>query len=947
MMNTKTIISALALGSLSVATAFAVDNYGLRRAQPQDMLPKAKAAPQTSQRKPFAKTQNKFVEKSHNSFALRDGWTMFEEDCIVSSPTNIFADNFSAGENEFNATVPGTILQTLVDSGVYPNPYYGLNNFYIPDTICRKNWFFRTEFELGNLANKGENIQLVINGINYKADIWLNGKKLGQTKGAFIRGYFDITNIVNKSGKNVLAIRVCPPPNVGIAHEESDRSGQGPNGGTMCLDGPTFICSEGWDWIPTIRDRNSGIWRDIEIKFTNSASIGDAFVKTDLNLPECNLAKISASVPVSNKSNAKKTFTVKCTIDGKTLEKSVSLKANESEDVEFEMQMQNPKLWWPNNMGEQNLYFADISVSENGVISDKKLMRFGVREISYLMMVDLPEKNGFFAEFNPIEGYKNKTSPFDNSKRREVADRMVAPKVLKDANLAAFTPSTEKTPYLIVKINGKKVFVKGGNWGIDDAMKRISREKLIPYFELQKRQNFNIIRNWTGETTQEEFYELCDEYGMLVWNDFWSSTQNYNLRAQDEALFVENAKDVVLRYRNHPSIVFWCPKNEGYVTEELNADLAKLIAEYDGTRYYIPNSRFVNMRTSGPYRYFKDAAFYYGGTSRGFNTEIGSFSIPTAETVRSFIPKEDLWPVSDTWVHHDLHNGHFRQEYYSALEDDFGKKSKNEAEFCAKAQVLNYESYRAMFEGRFAHLWDDTTGLMLWMSHPAWPSMTWQTYSWDYETTGAYFGTMKACQPIHIQMNLSDFKVVAVNNNFESMPDITVSAKVYSAKGELLWQKSQKATLLANDKTETFKVEFPENLNECVLIRTTLEKSGQILAQNDYWKNPKNPSDRRAMLKVGKPELAIDGKIKENKKNGFFVYEFTLKNKSAFTASSVKLNARNAKDERILPAYFSDGFFNLLPNESVKILVEIPEQKNVGDIHFTYETLTKTTPEKL
>ena len=151
---------------------------------------------------------------------------------------------------------------------------------------------------------------------------------------------------------------------------------------------------------------------------------------------------------------------------------------------------------------------------------------------------------------------------------------------------------------LVILVNGRKIYCRGGDWGMDDAMKRCSRERLEPAMKLHKLAGFNMIRNWTGEQTEEVLFELCDEYGLLVWNDFWMSTGAYNLLPLDWDLFLSNATDVVRRFRNHPSIAIWCPRNEGYA-EGLEDDLQNIILTEDGTRHYHGNSRGRQLRSSG------------------------------------------------------------------------------------------------------------------------------------------------------------------------------------------------------------------------------------------------------------------------------------------------------------------------------------------------------------
>ena len=185
--------------------------------------------------------------------------------------------------------------------------------------------------------------------------------------------------------------------------------------------------------------------------------------------------------------------------------------------------------------------------------------------------------------------------------------------------------------YLVIKVNGVRIACRGGSWGMDDSRKRVSREKLEPYFRLHRDANLNIIRNWVGQNTEEVFYDLADEYGLLVWNDFWESTQNYNVEAQDPVLFLDNARDTISRFRNHPSIAVWCGRNEGVPQPIINEGLAELMRTLDGTRYYSPSSNQVNLQNSGPYKYM-DPELYYTTLNHGFSVETGTPSFSTLES---------------------------------------------------------------------------------------------------------------------------------------------------------------------------------------------------------------------------------------------------------------------------------------------------------------------------
>ncbi|RYY05236.1 MAG: glycoside hydrolase family 2, partial [Alphaproteobacteria bacterium] len=320
------------------------------------------------------------------------------------------------------------------------------------------------------------------------------------------------------------------------------------------------------------------------------------------------------------------------------------------------------------------------------------------------------------------------------------------------------------SPYLVIRVNGVRIAARGGNIGMDDFMKRTERSRLEPFFRLHKDAHLNIIRNWVGQNTEESFYELADEYGLMILNDFWESTQDYNIEAQDPQLFLANAVDTIKRYRNHPSIVVWFGRNEGVPQPIVNEGLQDAIARLDGTRIYMGSSNRVNLQNSGPYNW-RPPVEYFTEHAKGFSVESGTPSLPTLEAWKRAIPEPDRWPIGDTWAYHDWHqtgNGAVKT-YMDALARRFGPGTSLE-DFERKAQMMQYESYRAIFEGMNAGLWTQNSGRMLWMTQPAWPSSAWQIFSSDYDTHSSFYGVKKASEPVHVQMNLPDHKVVLVNN---------------------------------------------------------------------------------------------------------------------------------------------------------------------------------------
>ncbi len=888
-------------------------NFGLTQNQDVNTLPKTKGDFQKSEPKQKSVSKTILHPATDGEFIITGGWELTEATKVTANGRSLFDTNLNTSE-WYNATVPGTVLTTLVNQGIYPHPYFGLNNLLIPDSLCRMDWWYRTIFSKPE-SKTGNKAWLILNGINYKADIWLNGSLIGQIEGAFRKGEFEISSLLKEV--NILAVHIYPPNNPGIPHEESPSAGPGPNGGQLCLDGPTFISSEGWDWIPGIRDRNIGIWQDVRLKYTGTVKMEYPQVITDLSLPDTTQADITIKTTLHNSGFKKQTVTLKGKIENTEFQQAFEMEPGEEKLVTInskqynQLHMVNPRLWWPNGYGKPELYKLELTlVNENNTISDSKTIRFGIRELSYELTADAQNRQNLRIDFNPISALKSGKPIFDNIDRRQVIDGVFVPKIRKEVpqNLINEISAGEIAPYLVIKVNGKAIFCKGGNWGMDDGMKNCTRDYIKPYMKLHREANFNMVRNWTGESTEEVFYDLCDEYGLLVWNDFWLSTEGYNLNVNDNKLFLDNALEVIKRFRNHPSIVIWCPRNEGYAPAPIEEALANMIAKEDGTRYYQANSRNLNLRPSGPWHYFKDPADYFRNNAHGFNTEQGTPSVPTAATMRKMMAEEDVWPISDVWYYHDLHDG--QKDYINAINNLFGKSETLE-DFCKKAQMVNYDSHRAMFESWNSKLWNSTSGLLLWMTHPAWPSTVWQVYSWDYETFGSYFASKKACEPLHVQMNLDNNKVVIINTSLKSIQEAKVKLEVFNLLGKKLFNKEQLVSVSANRLTECFTPELGA-ISGIYMVRLTLtDKSGIIQSVNEYWKN----SENKGFQELNSLNQAqVTGKLIKTTGN---IFTFSISNSSKTPAVSLKLNLRNnVSNEIVLPAYFSDGYFTLLPGES-------------------------------
>ncbi len=481
------------------------------------------------------------------------------------------------------------------------------------------------------------------------------------------------------------------------------------------------------------------------------------------------------------------------------------------------------------------------------------------------------------------------------------------------------------SPYLVLKVNGVRIAARGGNWGMDDSRKRVSRERLEPYFRLHRDANLNIIRNWVGQDTEQVFYDLADEYGLMVWNDFWESTQNYNVEAQDPVLFLDNVRDTILRFRNHPSIVVWCGRNEGVPQPILNEGIIDLVRSLDGTRYYFPSSNQVNLQNSGPYKYM-DPTLYYTSLNHGFSVETGTPSFSTLESFRAWIPKEDQWPINDDWAYHDWHesgNGEMAP-FMAQMQTEFGAP-KDLEDFERKAQMLDYVDHRAIFEGMNAHLWAPNSGRLLWMTQPAWPSNTWQILNSDYDTQSSFYGVKKACEPLHVQLDLSNYDVAVVNTTIDLRPGLTIFANVYDLNNKLLLHHEEKRDAAANALTAGFRMEMAPLLEDGNVVIVSLElkdSSGAVVSRNLYWLGSQS-SSYRSLNRLAPATVSVTAK---SVRAGDSVrIHVELRNTGTVVALQEKLTLLDASDGlRILPAYYSDNYLSLLPGETREVEIEYP-----------------------
>lgn len=673
-------------------------------------------------------------------------WKLKPQSEVGSDSIKIYNEAFD-DKNWVNAVVPGTVFTSYVNAGLEKDPNWADNIYKVDQAKYNKNFWYRTSFT--DTVSEGERLWLNFEGINRKGEIFLNGTRLGTLDGFMQRGKFDITNLVKGGSRNVLAVLVYCPTKP-IANHAS----------------PTYISSDGWDWMPSVPGLLQGITDDVYLSTTGAVAFGDTWIRTDVPFKEKGL--VSANVEMKNHSNAPQKGTLTGTISPGNIvfTQQVNLNAGQQWSMEFnssrfkQLAIDHPKLWWPNGYGEPNLYTLNLKYAVEGKVADEKQIKFGIKKYSY----------------DTLNGV------------------------------------------LHLNINGERIFAKGGNWGMSEYMLRCRGEEYDLKVKLHKEMNYNIIRNWIGSVTDEEFYEACDKYGMMVWDDFWLNSHP-NL-PDDVMAFNNNAVEKIKRLRNHPCIAVWCGDNEGYPLPPLNGWLREDVKTFDaGDRLYQPNSHSDGLTGSGPWAnshpswYFTKYPGGFGGDPGwGFRTEIGTAVFTTFESFKKFMPDSNYWPRNQMWDKHffgpSAGNGG-PDRYFKTINTSYGTATGIE-DFCRKAQLVNIETNKALYEGWQHHMWNDASGVMTWMSQSAYPSFVWQTYDYYYDLNGAYWGVKKACEPVHIQWSYADNSVKISNTTLNDLQNLTAEATVYNSNGQPVNRYYKKATIsaAANNISDCFSLDF-------------------------------------------------------------------------------------------------------------------------------------------
>lgn len=826
------------------------------------------------------------------------------------------------------AVVPGTVLTSLVANKVVPEPYYGTNNRIadrrIPDiaTAGREfyTYWYRTEITIpANFA--GRTVWLEPQGVNYRAEVWVNGHLLTMLSGMFQSASLDITDLVRPGAKAAIALRIFPVDEPGTAQPKSwGAVGEWRNGGNGAIGANvTQLMTVGWDFTfeDGIRDRNTGPWRDIILRATGPVALRDAFIRSDLNAPQFDVARESVSVDLVNpKTSAQGHIILRGEITPVSMpsaspqgslpttpirfERELSLQRGERRTVTFtpddfpQLVIHQPQLWWPKNKGPQPLYRLTFTATVDGHTSDSLTTHFGIRHVATTRQ----------------------------------------------------TPDGSK----LFLVNGRPIFVRGSNW-IPEAMLRTDDRRIATELAYTAQSGVNLLRLWGGGVAESDrFYELCDSLGIMVWQEFWMTGDTRH--PADEDLYLQNMAATVRRIRNHPSIVFYVSSNES--TEVGGAP--ELLHELDGTRPYQMQSECDGVHDGSPYKqvnpmcHYENTASDRGSRVDGFNPEYGAPSLPIYESLRHMMPEADLWPINkSTWDYLDGGGFHLMSSLYTELTDQYGT-STNIRDFARRGQLVAAMNAKSIWEVWNRNKLDSgerfCSGLLFWYHNCPNVQVCARMWDWYLEPTAALYHTMHALEPLHVQYDYLTNRVSVVNDNPEAYTNLTVTATVYDLNSRRISRQQISTAVDADGVADSLlTITFPEDITPVHFIHLALtDDRGELLSENFYWRSSSRYEGRHTVtgpcaagfeplnhMPAARLKATMKKKSSTVTRNSSFftphpsfTLTLTLHNTGSHIAFFTQLLLTDAAGEPIHGTLYADNFFSLLPGQRRTITITPP-----------------------
>lgn len=866
---------------------------------------------------------------SPDRLELKDGWFLQSSRLVRVSPEILSSPGFTP-EHWCQAQVPTTVLAAQVASGEFKDIFYADNLRKLPGMSAAPGgssatnpydapWWFRTEFRLP-AAFKGKTVWLHFNGINSKANVWLNGKKLAdssQVAGAFRIFELNATPLINPEGTNVLAVEVYAPK-----------------------DGDFGINLV--DWIPTPPDKDMGLWRGVYLAASGPVRLRYPTVSTHFPDDSLQRADLTVRAELSNDTDRPVVGVLHGNFDNVTLAQQVTLAPREHRSVLFtpdkypQLKIAHPAVWWPAGWGKQALHRLSMTFAIDGARSDAQSCTFGIREITSELYGAAPEMGGVF----------NNNGDFSRVR-------------------------TDQRPLRLL-VNHRPILIRGGGW-CPDMLMRTSPERLRAQFRYLVDMHLNAIR-LEGKLEDNAFFDEADRAGILIlagWccGDIWERWSSWT--PNDYTIAYESQRTQILRLRHHACMALWMNGSDNHPPAEVETTYRKILADNGWPNPSISSATSVptsvsgptGVKMTGPYDYVPPSYWlvdkdHFGGAF-GFNTETSPGpAIPDLGSLKKFLPATKLWPVNELW---NLHAGagslnntitHFSE----AMDAIYGKPSGLE-DFLRKAQAMDYDGERAMFEAYGRNKYH-STGVIQWMLNNGWPSIVWHLYDYYLQPAAGYFGAKKACEPLHIQYSYDDRSVVVVNSLIRDCSGLTAEASLYDFNLHPLFTGTVHLDSPADSVQRILTLPKVDTASDVTFVRLRLsDRSDRTVSTNFYWLprhlstfdwSQKQAREHPYYTAVTRYEdlsqlnrlatVRLDASALMHRWPGKEAVRVRIHNPSKSLAFQIHLAVVDEKSHaEILPVLWEDNYFSLLPGESRTVVARYPFAVGADGLSLTVD----------
>jgi exo-1,4-beta-D-glucosaminidase len=842
---------------------------------------------------------------------LKSNWHIQSSAALKDNGDAISTASFQA-KGWYPANVPSTVVGTLVEDKVYPEPFFDQNLRQIPgcsypiganfsnldmpaDSPFRSSWWYRTQFHLP-ASYVGKNVWLHFDGINFRANVWLNGKQIASTDdiaGTFRTYELNIRDAARVGESNTLAVEVFP--------QQVDDLGW------------TFV-----DWNPMPPDKNMGIYRDVYLSMSGPVTIRYPQVATHFETASLEKAQLTVNVQLRNSTNQVVEGNVNARLLGFQLSQKVKLNPNETRSVSFtpdsypQLTVANPRIWWPIHLGPQTLHAVETEFVTDGRMSDRQTARFGIREV---------------------------TSEIDDQK------------------------------HLVFKVNGRNILIRGGGWA-SDMFLRFVPEKIRAEFRYVKDMNLNAIR-LEGQLQPDYFYDLADQEGILIiagwcccshW-EHWTRRSDYQKGPvwdqKDYEIAAKSQNDQIKRLRNHPSLLVWMNGSDNPPPPDVEKMYIEILRLASWPNPYLSSATAKpttmtgasGVKMEGPYEWVPPSYWQLDtnlGGAHGFATEISPGpAVPPIETLRRILPADHLWPIDDHWNFH-AGGGQFKtlKVFTNALESRYGQ-AKDVNDYAFKSQLMAYEGQRAMFEGFGGNRYR-STGVIQWMLNNAWPGLIWHLYDYYLMPGGGYFGTKTANEPVHAQYNYSDKSIVVVNTTHQARRNLRLTIRIYDIASREKFSKTLDVDLPADSNVKSLILPEIPDLSSTFFLKLTLEDARELVSSNFYWLSRTDDvldwqkstwyytpttsfADMTKLQDLPKVKLNVSAStIRKSVEEE--TAHVTISNPGKQLAFFVQMQIKRGRSEHpVLPVVWRDNYVSLLPGETQTITASYAVKELAGE----------------